>query len=100
MIKIDMKKNGFIITGHADYEENGKDIVCASVSTILQLAQMGLHQLANQYPDHVQIRDEEIKCECAYCIDAMLCEQGYDCIHCCQWDCENYSGRNQIKEEK
>ena len=39
MIKISIKKQSGIITafsckGHADYEDEGKDIVCASVSAI------------------------------------------------------------------
>lgn len=34
MIKIDVKKNQITIKGHAGYEEFGKDIVCASVTSI------------------------------------------------------------------
>lgn len=47
------------ITGHADYNEYGKDIVCASVSTIFQLATMGLRTLAEQYPDNIKIEEVE-----------------------------------------
>ncbi len=35
MIKINIKKNQITITGHAGYEESGKDIVCAAVSSII-----------------------------------------------------------------
>lgn len=36
MIKIDLKNdNEIIISGHANYDEFGKDIVCASVSSIV-----------------------------------------------------------------
>lgn len=37
MIKINIKGNidEIIVKGHADYEEYGKDIVCASVSSIV-----------------------------------------------------------------
>lgn len=36
MIKVDIKDNSkIIITGHANYDEYGKDIVCASVSSIV-----------------------------------------------------------------
>ena len=35
MIKVNISKDKIIITGHADYEEYGKDIVCASVSSIV-----------------------------------------------------------------
>lgn len=42
--------------GHANFADNGQpDIVCASASTILQLAVMGLQQLASQYPEHVKV---------------------------------------------
>lgn len=34
MIKIDVKKNEILIQGHANYEDFGKDIVCASVTSI------------------------------------------------------------------
>lgn len=34
MIKVDVKKDQVIITGHAGYDEFGKDIVCASVTSI------------------------------------------------------------------
>lgn len=35
MIKIQIKKNLITITGHANYDDYGKDIVCASVSSIV-----------------------------------------------------------------
>jgi len=53
-----MNKDGFNVKGHAQYEGYGKDIVCASVSTIVQLAQMGLRVLAKQYPAHIVIIEE------------------------------------------
>lgn len=59
MIKVTIASSSIHIEGHADYDEHGKDIVCASVSTILQLAQMGLRQLARQYPENVQIVEED-----------------------------------------
>lgn len=34
MIKVNIKKNEIIMSGHAFYDEAGKDIVCASVSSI------------------------------------------------------------------
>ncbi|MBQ4633723.1 MAG: ribosomal-processing cysteine protease Prp [Bacilli bacterium] len=34
MIKVDIKKDQILIKGHAGYEEFGKDIVCASVTSI------------------------------------------------------------------
>ncbi len=35
MIKVYVNKNKIIMTGHANFEEYGKDIVCASVSSIV-----------------------------------------------------------------
>lgn len=35
MIKINISKDKIIIKGHAEYDEKGKDIVCAAVSTIV-----------------------------------------------------------------
>jgi len=44
MITIVIKKNnsGFLVEGHANYAENGADIVCASVSAITQTALSGI----------------------------------------------------------
>lgn len=36
MLEVCRYDDGFIISGHADYAEHGKDIVCAAVSTLLQ----------------------------------------------------------------
>ncbi len=57
MISILISDNTIKIEGHADYDEYGKDIVCASVSTILQVAQLGLIQLANQYPEFINLTE-------------------------------------------
>lgn len=35
MIKVEIKNNKIEIKGHANYDEYGKDIVCASVSSIV-----------------------------------------------------------------
>lgn len=35
MIKVNIENNIIIITGHAGYDDFGKDIVCASVSSIV-----------------------------------------------------------------
>ena len=35
MIKVKINKDNIVITGHANYDEYGKDIVCASVSSIV-----------------------------------------------------------------
>lgn len=59
MVTVKLTKDSIHISGHVDYDEYGRDIVCASVSTIIQLAQMGLRQLARQYPDNVQVIEED-----------------------------------------
>lgn len=35
MIKVDISKDKIIVDGHSLYDEYGKDIVCASVSTLV-----------------------------------------------------------------
>lgn len=35
MIKINFYNDGLMVSGHADYAEHGKDIVCAGVSAIV-----------------------------------------------------------------
>ncbi len=42
MIKVNKNKNIIKITGHADYDVAGKDIVCASVSSIVYTTVNGL----------------------------------------------------------
>ena len=59
MIIIRLTENSIEMSGHANYDEYGKDIVCASASTIFQLAQMGLRTLAEQYPENVIIVEED-----------------------------------------
>lgn len=36
MIEITIYKSGFIVEGHAEYAEHGKDIVCSAVSFMAQ----------------------------------------------------------------
>ena len=35
MIKVEVKKNNILILGHANFDEYGKDIVCAAASSIV-----------------------------------------------------------------
>lgn len=37
---------GFIIEGHADYAEHGRDIVCSAVSAIAQSTRIGLNRFS------------------------------------------------------
>lgn len=57
MIEIYLTNGSIEIDGHADYAEYGNDIVCAAVSAILQTAQLGLMQLAKQFPENIEIND-------------------------------------------
>lgn len=50
MIKITFFKNkefliGFEISGHSEYAERGRDIVCAAVSSMTQMAVVGLENI-------------------------------------------------------
>lgn len=36
MIAVEVRKDRITVCGHAQYEESGKDIVCAGVSTLVQ----------------------------------------------------------------
>ena len=35
MIKVNIKNNEITVSGHANYDDYGKDIVCASVSSLV-----------------------------------------------------------------
>lgn len=60
-IRVVVKEGKIVLDadGHANYAPHGQDIVCASVSAILQTAVLGLEAIAEQYPDHVHIKHEE-----------------------------------------
>ena len=36
MIEVSVRKDGIEVSGHAGYAENGKDIVCAGVTALIQ----------------------------------------------------------------
>lgn len=63
MIKIKTKKKSgdlyIIVKGHANYAPYGKDIVCSGISAILQTAILGLKAIAEAYPNHVKVEEEE-----------------------------------------
>ena len=52
-VKVLSKDNKHIdeinITGHADYEEYGKDIVCSSVSSIVTTTVNGIYEIDKEY---------------------------------------------------
>ena len=45
MININVKKNEIIVKGHAGYDNYGKDIVCASVSSIIYTTVNGIFNI-------------------------------------------------------
>ena len=51
MIRVNIKKDQITIKGHADYEEFGKDIVCASVTSIATTTINAIIRLDNEAID-------------------------------------------------
>ena len=48
MIRVVFERGGFEASGHANFDEYGKDIVCAAVSSILQHASYILRELGGR----------------------------------------------------
>ena len=44
MVTIKINDESIKVTGHADYAEHGKDIICASVSVLLQALEIGINK--------------------------------------------------------
>lgn len=56
MIKVDLtKENVITISGHANYDEKGKDIVCASVSSIVITTINAIIEIDNDAIDYSDI---------------------------------------------
>lgn len=53
---------GFTSTGHADYDEKGKDIVCAAVSALTQTCVMGLTEIVECAADVQCSERDGIQC--------------------------------------
>ena len=51
----------FVVSGHAGYAENGKDIVCASVSSAVQMAVNGITEIVKTNCE-VNVKKESIEC--------------------------------------
>ncbi len=45
MIKVKYNNNKIVISGHANYAETGKDIVCASVSSVIYTTVNGIKNI-------------------------------------------------------
>ena len=79
MIKVEVTKEHISILGHAMYDDYGKDIVCAAVSSIVTTSVESiaaidndaitdklinnmlnlLHELENKYPKNIKITNKE-----------------------------------------
>ena len=79
MIRITMARSngrnvGFDCTGHADFAEQGKDIVCSAVSALTQTAVLGITEIA-KIPAGVSIGDDGIRCILEADATVRQCEQ-------------------------
>ena len=63
MIKVVYSSNSLIVTGHANYDDYGKDIVCASVSSLITCTVNGIYSLNKNsilYKDDSNTREIKI----------------------------------------
>ena len=58
MIKVEVTKKDIQITGHAMYDDYGKDIVCAAVSSIVTTSVEGI---ASINEDAIDVKEEKDK---------------------------------------
>ncbi|MGI5893421.1 MAG: ribosomal-processing cysteine protease Prp [Candidatus Merdivicinus sp.] len=55
----DCRVAGFIVSGHAGYANSGKDIVCAAVSSAVQLTANGITEIL-KYPAVVKVEGNAV----------------------------------------
>ena len=60
MIKVELKDNLITIKGHAGYDDKGKDIVCASVSSIVITTINGIIEVNPDAIDYSDLDNEII----------------------------------------
>jgi hypothetical protein len=60
MIKVEIKDNLITIKGHAGFDEKGKDIVCASVSSIVITTINGIIEINPEAIDYSDLDNEII----------------------------------------
>lgn len=60
MIKVELKGNLITIKGHAGYDDKGKDIVCASVSSIVITTINGIIEINPDAIDYSDLDNEII----------------------------------------
>lgn len=84
MIVITRRKDSITITGHAGYAEQGKDIVCAAVSTLVQTLIQAVEKLTTDVieydmkPGKVHIKFWNLSSETKTLIGSFFC--GVDMI--------------------
>ena len=61
MIKVLIKENNIQISGHAKFDEYGKDIVCASVSSIVYTTINGILNINEKAIEVIDNKDLNIK---------------------------------------
>ncbi|HIZ55283.1 MAG TPA: ribosomal-processing cysteine protease Prp [Firmicutes bacterium] len=66
------KLTGFLISGHALFDEYGRDIVCASVTSAVQLTANGITECAGGTAD-VSVRENSIGLTLKKCDDISVC---------------------------
>lgn len=78
MIKISRRESGIRISGHANYAEAGKDIVCAGVSALVQNLIQSIEELTQdkiQYsmsPGRVDIKFRDLSEQAQLLVDSFF----------------------------
>ena len=52
--------NGFSISGHSDFDEPGKDIVCAAISAVVTMAEATINDVCGANAK-VRVKDEQAR---------------------------------------
>ncbi len=80
MINIEINRNyignvyRFVVDGHSGYEESGRDIVCASVSTATQSVILGMSEILG-IRLNIIIDDGHLACEIPEVTDQLVLEK-------------------------
>lgn len=94
--------SGFEVKGHAGKAPHGKDIVCAAVSTAVQMALIGIDEVAGVKNTYV-IKDAYIKCDIPQNLSSeqSVCVQSLvSAMHLCiKSIAEQYQDFVRIKED-
>ena len=75
MIKVLIKDNFISLKGHANYDEYGKDIVCASVSSIITTS---INDMMSINKDAVNYNDDKIELSISIIKDDILVKKLFE----------------------